>query len=65
VRKKKRTISETETHRVLIVRRRSIEAYSEGFGRNVQVITVERAAEALGISRPALRERIAKSKRNA
>jgi hypothetical protein len=62
VRKKKRTVSETETHRVVIVRGRSMQAYCRGCGRNVKMVTIECAAAALGISVPSVRERSSNNK---
>lgn len=57
MRKKKRTVSETETHRVVIVRGRRMQAYCRGCGRNVEMVTIECAAEALGIRVLSVRER--------
>ena len=62
MRTKKRTVSETETHRMVIVRSRSMQAYCGGCRRNVEMVTIDRAAEALGISVPSLRERIPNSR---
>ena len=58
MRKKKWTVSETETHRVVTLRGRSMQAYCGGCGRQVEMFMVERAAEALAISVPSLLQRI-------
>jgi hypothetical protein len=61
MRRKRRTVSETETHRVVTVRGRSMYAYCGGCGREVEMFTVDRAAEALGIGVASLCERVSYS----
>jgi hypothetical protein len=42
--KKTRTVSETETHRVVILRSRPMQMYCPGCGRNVEMVMLEGAA---------------------
>ncbi len=58
---RKRTVSETETHRVVTVRRESILAWCRGCEEEVEMVAVERAEELLGATVPSLRQRIADS----
>jgi hypothetical protein len=58
VRRKKRTVSETETHRVVIVRGPSRQAFCEGCRRQVEMFTLDRAAESVSLTASSLRERI-------
>ena len=58
---RKRTVSETETHRVVTVRRDSILAWCRGCEEEVEMVAGERAEELLGASVPSLRERIGNS----
>ena len=64
MRRKRRTVSETETHRVVTVRGRSMHAYCGGCGRQVEMFTVDRAAEALGIGVASLCERVSNARRS-
>jgi hypothetical protein len=61
VRKTKRTVSETETHRVVTVRGRSMQDFCGACGQKVEMIRLDRAAEALDISVTELRRRLANS----
>jgi len=61
VRRKRRTVSETEMRRVVTVRGRSMQAYCAGCGRRVEMFAVDCAAEALSVSAASLRERLSNS----
>lgn len=56
-------MSETETHRVVIVRG-PMRAYCRECGRSVKMITIESAAAALGVSVPSVRERSSDGRRH-
>ena len=55
---RKRTVSETETHRLVTVRGHSIVAWCRGCEQEVEMVALERAEEILGAMSPALRQRI-------
>jgi hypothetical protein len=61
VRKKKRTVRETETHRVITVGGQWIHSLCEGCGREGDMIRLETAAELLDIGVVELRQRLANS----
>jgi hypothetical protein len=61
VRIRKRTVSETETHRVVTVRRDSILAWCRGCEEEVEMVAVGRAEELPGATVPSLRQRIGNS----
>jgi hypothetical protein len=65
VRIRKRTISETETHRIVTVRGHSIFAWCEGCQQEVEMVAVEGAEELPGVQSPSLRQHIAKSGHSA
>ena len=58
---RKRTVSETETHRLVTVRGHSILAWCRGCEQEVEMVAVERAEELLGARSPSLRQRIGNS----
>jgi hypothetical protein len=58
---RKRTVSETETHRVLTMRGHSIFAWCGGCEQGVEMVAVECAEKFLGPGVPSPREHIAKS----
>jgi hypothetical protein len=53
---RKRTVSETETHRLVTVRGLSILAWCRGCGQEVEMVAVERAEELLGVRSASLRQ---------
>jgi hypothetical protein len=59
--RKKRKVSETETHRVVIVRGPLRQAYCGGCRRQVEMFTLDRAAESASLTASSLRERIPES----
>jgi hypothetical protein len=59
VRRTKRTVSETETQRVVIVHGPSRQVFCEGCRRQVEMFTLDRAA--VGLTASSLRERIPES----
>lgn len=58
---RKRTVSETETHRLVTIRGHSIPARRHGYEQEVEIVEVHRAEELLGQSVPSLRQRIGNS----
>ena len=62
MRKTKRTVSETETHRVITVHGRLMRIFCKGCGREVDMIEIEPAAEALHLGIAELSQRLAKSR---
>jgi hypothetical protein len=58
---RKRTVSETETHRLVTVRGHSILAWCRGCEQEVEMVALERAEEILGAMSPSLRQRIGNS----
>jgi hypothetical protein len=58
---RKRTVSETETHRLVTVRGHSIVAWCHGCENEVEMVAVECADEFLGSRSLSLRQRITKS----
>ena len=61
MRVRKRTVSQTETHRVVSVRGHSIVAWCRACEQEVEMVTVECAEELLGASAPSLRQHIENS----
>lgn len=61
MRRKKRTVFEMETHRVVTLRGLSRQAYCGGCGRQVEMFTLDRAAESIGVAASSLRERLPES----
>jgi hypothetical protein len=55
---RKRTVSETETHRILTVRGHSILAWCRGCEQEVEMVAVECAERLFGSGVPSLRQRI-------
>ena len=53
---RRRTVSETETHRLVTVRGLSILAWCRGCGQEVEMVAVERAEELLGVRSASLRQ---------
>ena len=54
---RRRTVSETETHRLVTVRGHSILAWCQGCEQEVEMVAVERAEDLLGATVPSLRQR--------
>jgi hypothetical protein len=58
---RKRTVSETETHRLVTMRGHSIVAWCRGCEQEVAMVALECAEKFLGAGVPSLRQHIAKS----
>ena len=61
MRRKKRTVCETETHRVITMSGESTYGFCRGCGKEVEMILLEPAAEVLGTSVAELHRRLANS----
>ena len=58
---RKRTVSETETHRLVTVRGHSIVAWCGGCEQEVEMVSMEGVEQFLGATSPSLRQRASKS----
>lgn len=61
MRKKKRTVCDTETHRVITMRGQSMYSFCRGCGKEVEMILLDSAAEASGTSVAELHRRLVNS----